>query len=151
MTKKKDLTEEPQENLTPVYNELIQGLQLKDIRTQKGSWSFVAKYPSPPKTAMSYNIDKAAEYKLTPYGFKVRSAYVLKATQGQPEKAYAKIECIFIVEYASEKPMTDAIFEIFKDVNLPLNTWPYFREFVEQATCRMGLPSLTLPVFQVFR
>lgn len=41
-------------------------------------------------------------------------------------------------------------FKVFAETNGVFNAWPYWREFVQNATVRMGLPSLTIPVFRVF-
>ena len=133
------------------YNELIKTLQLEAIRLQAGKASFAAKFPPPPGEDLPLLFERSAEYKSTEKGFTVRHTYKLDIKRGEPGKRYAQIECSFIVEYRSGKPMTDELFEIFEKVNLPLNTWPYFREFVQNSTVRMGLPPLVLPVFQVFR
>ncbi|MBL0171693.1 MAG: hypothetical protein IPP90_13395 [Gemmatimonadaceae bacterium] len=45
--------------------------------------------------------------------------------------------------------MTDAIFAEFERVNLPLNTWPYFREFLQSTLVRAGWPPFVLPAFKV--
>ncbi|MFP3938530.1 MAG: hypothetical protein ACLFVW_09340 [Phycisphaerae bacterium] len=39
--------------------------------------------------------------------------------------------------------------EAFAQVNGPYNAWPYWREYVQNAVTRMGLPSLVVPVFRV--
>ena len=35
---------------------------------------------------------------------------------------------------------------IYKSVTLPIQIWPYFREFVQNTTSRMNIPPLTLPI-----
>lgn len=37
----------------------------------------------------------------------------------------------------------------FAKMNGVYNAWPYFREYVQSTTQRMGLPSVTLPVFRI--
>ena len=59
----------------------------------------------------------------------------------------AKLSVTFCVTYNSKIPMTDELFEEFKDSNLPLNTWPYFREFVHSGVLRMGWPPFIAPIF----
>ena len=51
--------------------------------------------------------------------------------------------------YGSKTLMTDAIFAEFERVNLPLNTWPYFREFLQSTLTRAGWPPFVLPAFKV--
>ena len=45
---------------------------------------------------------------------------------------------------------SDEAFKAFAEINGVYNAWPYWREFVQNATVRMGLPSLTIPVWRVF-
>jgi len=133
------------------YNALIKTLQLEAICLHTGKVSFASKFPPPPGEVLPLDLERSAEYKSTEKGFTVKHTYKLDIKRGESGKRYARIECSFIVEYRSEKPMTDELFKIFEKVNLPLNTWPYFREFVQNSTVRMGLPPLVLPVFQVSR
>ncbi len=44
----------------------------------------------------------------------------------------------------------DEAFKAFAEMNGVFNAWPYWREFVQNATVRMGLPALTIPVFRLF-
>ena len=46
---------------------------------------------------------------------------------------------------------SDAQIKAFGRTNGMLNVWPYWREFVQSATMRAGLPPLTLPLFRVIR
>jgi len=49
----------------------------------------------------------------------------------------------------SKEKFTDEFFDVYKEVSLKLNTWPYFREFVNNITSRMNIPPLTIPFFKV--
>lgn len=51
--------------------------------------------------------------------------------------------------YQSATRMDDAIFAEFQRVNLTLNTWPYFREFLHGMLVRAGWPPFVLPAFRV--
>lgn len=44
---------------------------------------------------------------------------------------------------------TPAQIKAFAKTNGMLNVWPYWREFVQTATLRAGLPPLTMPLFRV--
>ncbi len=59
----------------------------------------------------------------------------------------AKISVTFYIVYSTKIPMTDDLFEIFKERNLPVNTWPYFREFVHNITARLGWPPYIAPTY----
>lgn len=45
--------------------------------------------------------------------------------------------------------LTDESYRSFAELNAVFNIWPYWREFVQNVTVRMGLPPLTMPVFRI--
>jgi hypothetical protein len=61
------------------------------------------------------------------------------------------IQATFLVSYAIEKPQefSASHYQAFARINGIYNTWPYWREYVQSVTGRMGLPPLTLPVFRL--
>jgi len=61
------------------------------------------------------------------------------------------IEAVFSLSYKVQNltGLTRENFDCFGRMNGIYNAWPYWREFVQNVTARMGLPSLTLPVFRV--
>ncbi|MGE5619719.1 MAG: hypothetical protein ACM3US_10720 [Sphingomonadaceae bacterium] len=63
----------------------------------------------------------------------------------------AEIRVVFAVDYSSSLPMTDALFSRFRKSNLPLNTWPYLREFVSSMTSRMNWQDYYVPTLKVGR
>jgi hypothetical protein len=60
----------------------------------------------------------------------------------------AELDIALGVDFASKLPLTDEIFAIFEDVNLPVNTWPFLREFVSTAVGRMGWIPFTIPALK---
>ncbi len=64
------------------------------------------------------------------------------------DKPFGDINVTYTAEYNSAKKMTKDIFEIFGSYNLPLNLYPYVREYVHTTTNRMGMPTLILPTFK---
>jgi hypothetical protein len=68
-----------------------------------------------------------------------------------PEEILIRIEARFAITYAihSTESLTPENYEAFSERNAVFNIWPYWREFVQSTTVRMGLPALTLPVFRV--
>jgi len=45
--------------------------------------------------------------------------------------------------------LSDEHYRAFAELNGTFNAWPYFREFLQTATTRMGFPPFTLPVLRV--
>jgi len=69
----------------------------------------------------------------------------------------AKVECIFLVSYDEELGESDIDFldeeclSQFGEHNVPFNMWPYWREVVQSACSRMGLPKVILPSHRLKR
>ena len=60
----------------------------------------------------------------------------------------AELQVTFGVDFASTLPLTDEVFSIFEEVNLPVNTWPYLREFVSTTIGRIGWLPFTIPALK---
>ena len=79
--------------------------------------------------------------------------FTLKALsqEGKEEKSLIFIEAMFLAIYAVKNldGLTDAHFDEFGKMNGVYNTWPYWREFVQNIISRMGLPRLILPAFRL--
>jgi hypothetical protein len=76
---------------------------------------------------------------------------VVKRHEGSPEELLVRIEARFAVTYiiSSQENLSEENYEAFGQRNAVYNAWPYWREFVQSTTVRMGLPALTLPVYRV--
>jgi len=61
------------------------------------------------------------------------------------------IDASFLLAYKIEdfEGLTQSGFEQFANINGIYNAWPYWREFVQNTIIRMGLPSLSIPVFRI--
>lgn len=59
----------------------------------------------------------------------------------------AKFELVYDVD--SSRGLSDAHYGAFAESNGVFNVWPYWREYVQSTTVRMGFPPLTLPVFRL--
>lgn len=74
--------------------------------------------------------------------------YNLTVSAPEVQHPIAKLIVVFCVSYSSQIPMTDEVFDIFKEHSLPLTTWPYFREFVHNMFSRLGWIRLIPPAFK---
>ena len=80
----------------------------------------------------------------------------------EPSKLIMKIEASFCTSYV-EKSQPDplipdddgsaetllAYVEHFMTINPISHTWPYWREFVQSMSARMGFPALTVPLLEI--
>ncbi|HTE87079.1 MAG TPA: hypothetical protein VK821_20400 [Dehalococcoidia bacterium] len=105
-----------------------------------------AKEPGSPLKTAEVAVGSGADWTPDERGFRARHRYTLDISDGDEDWGSIRLE--FNLRFRSQAPMTDDIFDTFKDVNLPVNTWPYLREFVASMTGRMGWAQLTLPALK---
>lgn len=81
---------------------------------------------------------------------RVQPRFILVGKYKDSEKEQVRIEAMFVLLYdlPSLEGLRKENFDAFGEVNGLYNVWPYLREFVQNATVRMGLPPLTIPVFR---
>lgn len=79
--------------------------------------------------------------------------FVLKAKEGGTthEGPFAIIKATFLLIYKADsiEGITSKAVEHFGNINGIYNAWPYWREYVQNTIVRMGLPTLTIPVFRI--
>jgi len=69
-----------------------------------------------------------------------------------PDKLVMKIEASFCTSYFVKSLPDDSLiddFEYFMTINPISNAWPYWREFVQNMSARMGFPVLTVPLLEI--
>jgi hypothetical protein len=84
------------------------------------------------------------KYEALDSGFRALFPYRVEFVEAGAEESFGEIHCLFAAEYKSAQPMNKETFEVFRDLNLPLNVWPYVREYVHATSNRMGLPPVVL-------
>jgi preprotein translocase subunit SecB len=94
------------------------------------------------KNDSSFRLESNDNYKAI-----ILQEYKFKAYKKMKSKFALQINCVMEIELVSDKPIDKNFMEIYLNVNLNHNTWPYLREFVQDATLRVGIPPLTLPFF----
>ena len=87
--------------------------------------------------------------------FWVKIPFSLMATREKEEKEQDNviftIEASFVLTYECNSPelLDEGTIEAFAKTNGVYNAWPYWRELAQSMTLRMGLPTVTLPVFRL--
>ena len=56
---------------------------------------------------------------------------------------------LLLYKLESSEGLSQEHYDAFGRLNGLFNAWPYWREFVQTTTARMGLPSITIPVLHV--
>ena len=96
---------------------------------------------------VSIQVDSDARCEARSSGFRAFQCYKLRFQT--TDTLLAEVEATFGLDFASNESMTDGLFALFGEVNLPVNTWPYLREFVATVLGRMGWTVVTLPALKV--
>lgn len=67
------------------------------------------------------------------------------------DEADFNINATFVLIYRIDSwdGLESSNFDAFANSNGVYNAWPYWREYVQNITSRMGLPPLTIPVFRL--
>lgn len=139
-TRKKDKEQQIKEYNTFVTQIEITGIRLISAKVDLLDYSY---FPS--STQVKWRA--RASYEQGEEEFNVSQLYSLRILDEETNEAKARISVTFYVTYSSKIPMSDDLFEEFKTRNLPLNTWPYFREFVHSITMRMGWLDFIAPTY----
>lgn len=91
-------------------------------------------------------VDMDARWEDHQGGFRTYCQYKVRVKAGNTPSL--DVDVTFGLDFSSGQPMTEEIFAIFSDVNLPVNTWPYLREYVATTMGRMNWTAFTLPTFK---
>ncbi|AEA34030.1 hypothetical protein [Hippea maritima] len=132
------------------YNQFNNGLALVNIRTKKLVCEFDdEKLDIPPETQKVY-IDKSSYYQVLADNFvRVFQDYTLKiANKENEEDVFVKIDITFLLDFQVGGPIDDEIFNIFSESTVLIDSWPYFRELVQNSLLRMGLAPVIIPPIQ---
>ncbi len=127
-----------------IYNAFIGQIDLSSIWLSSSSIDNSGG-PGSPEEA-SIDIAASARWESVEDGFVAFHAYDVKIEV--TDSKVANISVTFGLEFKSEQVMSEELFTVFQDVNLPVNTWPYLRAFLADGLGRMGWPPLTLPAFK---
>lgn len=142
-----------EKSLSPAeYKELLSHVSLYSINMESCSSqirrNFLDKSFLPDKS-LKINIEDKTKYDLTDENTVIFTHnFLLVGTKKNKKDFGLKIECSFAVKFTSEVSLSTDFLDIYGKFNLHLNTWPYFREFVQSITSRMGIPPLTMPLLK---
>lgn len=126
------------------YGAFIGQIHLRTIWLQDATVSNKHGPHTPEEAAIGFA--SVAEWSDREGGFQVLHTYMVGIESAEQE--FAQIHTTFGLDFDSQQPMTQEIFDIFEDVNLSVNTWPFLREFVSTSLGRMGWSPFTLPALK---
>jgi|GEM_PF-454200 len=129
------------------FNTVLNGLELLDIRLIESSSALIERGVD--FTDLKVSFDNSSSYEnIDSSTTRIIESFEVRIFQSKPAVDFVKITAKFRLSFASLHPFTEEFFLIYRDYSLKLNSWPYFREFVQSITNRMNIPPLTLPLFK---
>jgi len=126
-------------------------VELKDVCLITSKCNQTPKAHSGKKT---YNIDYSAKVqtdKKNGYIIVIPGFHFEAFGKNENKEPVIVIDASFVLTYKIDnfQGLTQKGFEQFANLNGIYNAWPYWREFVQNTIVRMGLPSLSIPVFRI--
>lgn len=128
------------------YRNILEGVQLNVIALEECSVK-MRKGNMRPNLLISMN-DKTKYELPTKNDAHIAHTYNLTGTSGSVKDYALKISCTFRLEYSSKAAFTEEFMEVFLVTNIAWNSWPYFREFIQNMTQRMNIPPLVVPLLK---
>lgn len=111
--------------------------------------------PIPSDGDLGFEIEHSVEVETKANHVLVFATFIFKAFRDNEKSCdvFASIETTFLLSYSADtlEGLEADNFREFGEINGIYNAWPYWREFVQNTIVRMGLPTLTLPVFRLSR
>jgi len=132
------------------YQAFLQGLELRHVRLIELRVKTLDDNPKPADSIVSVEGD--TEFAPTESGFEARTIYRVSFSERNSGQELGTIEAIYGFRYESEVKPNDegaeAYFDIFSDVNMPVNSWPFMRELTYNMMARMGWTPFALPLLK---
>lgn len=135
----------PSEASRQEYAAFISQIELRDIWLVEATIQNHAGPDSPIEASLQ--IEHDASWSPIDRGFRAVSSYKVSVIS-ENDMPLSEIEVSFAVDYESPASITEALFALFGPINLPLNTWPYLREFTSTTFSRMNWQPFTMPALK---
>ena len=128
-----------------VYNAFIAGVDLVSVRLAGAD---IQAESTPERRQLLPTVQQTARFTHENEHVVIIHQLTFSGRYEDEDEPAVFIRADFEVRYSTSQRMTNQIFAEFRRRNLPLNTWPYFREFVHAVLARTGWPVFVLPVYK---
>jgi hypothetical protein len=145
MTRARSAKAQGRHKVSPVeYARFISGIELTTLWLQSAEMRNEHGPEQPDHVTV--DLHKDGRWDPQPGGF--RAFHHWRVRVESTKSILARLDVTFGLDFTAETPLTGDLFEVFCEHNLPVNTWPYLREFVSASLARMGWSPLTLPTLK---
>lgn len=125
------------------YNRILRGLEPISIRLVNSKCTVMEEATSSTLTVKIKYAPTLEEFSKGAVMINVK--YRFTAFEKEPTKPLLEIIAEYAIRLRSKEEFSKAFFNVYKDNSLPINVWPYFREYVQSTLGRMGFPPFILP------
>ena len=145
-------TNVPDISSCPLCLEVTPKVELKHARQISGNFTQKLNVKPGPKSVTTDNATKVEVDKENLRMFVYVDFNLVAIQNDNPDPAVSVIASFLLVyELTDIDGLTEQHFSEFAKINGVFNAWPYWREYVQSATSRMGLPPLTIPVMCLYK
>jgi preprotein translocase subunit SecB len=130
---------------------LIAAVQLHNVRLVDATATTSIRSPKDVGPVV-VSLEKEARFKKRDEGtFFILATAEARVLRSGADVALVTVKATFELEYRipEDLAVTAGQLEAFAGLNGMFNAWPYWREFIQAMTSRMGLPPLVLPVYRL--
>ncbi|MCX8057524.1 MAG: hypothetical protein N3F03_07950 [Ignavibacteria bacterium] len=142
------MSEKKQKISPEKYQKILEGLELVSISLKDAKCYLNTDVKFPGELGVTISSDEKFKV-ISNDEIQIVQKYSLDARKRNSKSRFLNVEATFLVKLKSKENFTEDFFNVYKEISLKLNTWPYFREFINNITLRMNIPPLTLPLFKV--
>ncbi len=128
------------------YARFVEGLELVGVRLVEAQVR--AHHPRPDPRKGDVRVEEEYTYQPAKGVLEARARYRVVFSDKDMGEEWGRVEAVFGFIYRTQvsKKEVERFLPIFKETSLPLNAWPYLREFVHTTMGRMGWTPLVLPL-----
>lgn len=132
-----------------VYRKILEGLDLQNLYLKNFEGRINLNVL--PKNA-SVNISSKADFSARAENrVEILHKWNIIAKDKSNDLEFLNISVTYGLILGSKEEFTKDFFDIYEKTSLPINVWPFVREFVNSMTARMNVPPLTLPLLKFMR
>ena len=127
------------------FERFLRGLVMKEICIERVQAEVLNRSTTGGEEAVDYG-EKSVLISATESEAVILASYAVRLVPSGGVQPSAHLQATFRVTYGTEERMTDACFEQLRRLTLRIHTVPFAREWFRDASGRMGIETILLPL-----
>ena len=129
-----------------LYRKILEGIELQNIYLKSFDGEInLDIFPKSPIVNISSKADFTTKNE---NHVQICQKWNIVAKDKSSESKFLSMSVTYCLVLYSRNEFTKDFFDIYEKTSLPINVWPFVREFVNSMTARMNIPPLTLPLLK---